>query len=62
MSAVMAEWLEARERTKQEPERERGGGGDEQTLMYHTALKMGTSFSQKFSKISSFLLKTGTCR
>ena len=30
------------------------------TLMYHTALKMGTSFSQKFSKISSFLLKTGT--
>ena len=30
------------------------------TLMYHTALKIGTSFSQKFSKISSFLLKTGT--
>ena len=30
------------------------------TLMYHTALKMGTSLSQKFSKISSFLLNTGT--
>ena len=28
--------------------------------MYQTALKMGTSLSQKFSKISSFLLKTGT--
>jgi len=30
------------------------------TLMYQAALDMGTSFSQRLSNISSFLLNTGT--